>query len=108
MAHLAVMSPKRYAAFSADSEGRPRRRILHAAPIRQELFEPNAIEALIGPDTLPGTGPLPDGLLARFRARSLLARITGAGRQFVAGSFHATPGTGRFGPKPGTIVHNWK
>jgi hypothetical protein len=51
---------------------------------------------------------LSDGLLARFRARSLLAHVGDGDREFVAGSFRATPGTGRFGPKPGTVAPNWK
>ena len=36
--------------------------------------------------------------------RAISAGLVG----FVAASFHATPGTGRFGPKPGIVVGNWK
>jgi len=34
--------------------------------------------------------------------------VTDGLHEFAAASFHATPGTGRFGPTPGTVVRNWK
>jgi hypothetical protein len=83
-------------------------RITHASTLTTEDFAPDAIHALIGPDTLPRYSELPDALVARFRARSLIAEISGAGRQFAACSFHAAPGTGRYGPKPGKLVHEYK
>ena len=87
---------------------RPPLRILSALPIPERLFSPAAIEELIGPDTPPGYEHLPHELLIRFRARSLIARVADGLHEFGAASFHATPGTGRFGPKPGTVVRNWK
>jgi hypothetical protein len=51
---------------------------------------------------------LPAELIGRYRARSLLAELLAGDRTFVAGSFHATPGTGRFGPKPGVRVGRFK
>jgi hypothetical protein len=87
---------------------RPPLRIMNTVPIAPEMFMPPVIEALIGSDTPPGYERLPEQLLVRFRARSLIARITDGLYQFAAASFHATPGTGRFGPKPGKIVGNWK
>jgi hypothetical protein len=83
-------------------------RILGALPVQERLFRPAAIEALIGPDTPPGYDQLPAELLVRFHARSLIARVADGLNDFVAASFHATPGTGRFGPKPGIVVRNWK
>jgi hypothetical protein len=47
-------------------------------------------------------------LLASCSPRSLIAKVVGAGREFAACSFHATPGTGRYGPKPGKLVHEYK
>jgi hypothetical protein len=83
-------------------------RIVSALPLQERMFMPATIEALIGPDTPPGYEQLPGELLVPFRARSLIARIADGLHQFAAGSFHATPGTGRFGPKPGTVVRSWK
>jgi hypothetical protein len=83
-------------------------RILSALPVHERLFSPPVIEALIGPDTPPGYEHLPPELLLRFRARSLIARVADGLHEFAAASFHATPGTGRFGPKPGIVVRNWK
>lgn len=87
---------------------RPPLKIQAALPVPAYNFEPDRIEALIGPDTPPGYEQLPDQLIARFQARSLIARIADGLHEFHAGAFHATPGTGRFGPKPGAIVGNWK
>lgn len=86
---------------------RPPLRILSAQPVEPAMFMPAAIETLIGPDTPSGYERLPGELVARFRARSLIARIDGP-REFAAGSFHGTPGMGRYGPKPGARVRHWK
>jgi hypothetical protein len=48
---------------------------------------------------------LPGALAARFSTRTLLARICGGERPFVAAAFHATPGTGRV---DGQLVSEWK
>jgi hypothetical protein len=87
---------------------RPPLRTMSAQPVEPGMFMPPAIEALIGPDTLSRCEQLPGELLVRFRARSLIARIVDGPREFAAGSFHATPGMGRYGPKPGRRVGDWK
>jgi hypothetical protein len=51
---------------------------------------------------------LPAELVARYCARSLLVEVAAAGRSLVAASFHATPGTGRFGAGPGRPVGRYK
>jgi hypothetical protein len=87
---------------------RPPLRTMSAQTVEPGIFMPPAIETLIGPDTPSGYEQLPGELLVRFRARSLIARIVDGPREFAAGSFHATPGMGRYGPKPGSRVGNWK
>jgi hypothetical protein len=87
---------------------RPPLRIMSARTVEQGMFMPAAIERLIGPDTPSGYERLPEELLVRFRARSLIAQIVDGPDEFAAGSFHATPGMGRYGPKPGTRVRKWK
>jgi len=79
-----------------------------ATTLSAEQFAPAAVHALVGPDTPSGYEQLPAALLGRFRSRSLLAEITGAGPRFAACSFHATPGTGHYGPKPGKAVDKYK
>ncbi len=79
-----------------------------ATTLSAEHFAPEAVHALVGADTPPGYEALPAGLLGRYCARSLLVEIGGAGHRFAACSFHATPGTGRYGPKPGKLVHEYK
>lgn len=74
--------------------------IMTARPIEPQTFMPAAVEALIGPDTPPGYERLPQELLVRYQARSLIARIADGLHEFAAASFHATPGTGRSGPIP--------
>lgn len=83
-------------------------RIMTARSIGPQMFMPAVIEGLIGEDTPPGYERLPQELLVRYQARSLIARIADGVHEFAAASFHATPGTGRFGPKPGKVVRNWK
>ena len=87
---------------------RPPLRIASASTLETADFAPSAVEALVGPDTLPRYSVLPDELVSRYRARSLIAKVVGAGREFAACSFHAAPGTGRYGPKPGKLVHKYK
>ena len=87
---------------------RPPLRTMSAQTVEPGIFMPPAIETLIGPDTPSGYEQLPGELLVRFRARSLIARIVDGPREFAAGSFHATPGMGRYGPKPGRRVGDWK
>jgi hypothetical protein len=87
---------------------RPPLRTVSARCVEPGMFMPAAIETLIGPDTPSGYEQLPGELLVRFRARSLIARIVDGPWEFAAGSFHATPGMGRYGPKPGSRVRHWK
>jgi hypothetical protein len=68
-------------------------------------FGPAVVGAVIDESVPAGYERLPGALAARFSTRTLLARICGGERPFVAAAFHATPGTGRV---DGQLVSEWK
>jgi hypothetical protein len=83
-------------------------RIDRAQTLVDADFDPTLILELDDCERRESAAGVPAELLARYRARSLLVEISSGPGRFVAGSFHATPGTGRFGPKPGRRVGRYK
>ncbi len=65
--------------------------------IAPEGFSPAWLDQWVGPPPPLDPRPMPDRLLHRFSARSLLADLRVAGQHLTVGSFHATPGTGQVG-----------
>lgn len=64
--------------------------------IEPNAFKPAVVKARI-PEVTPAGTAMPERLRDRYSGRTLLARISGHGKEFVACSFHATPGTGKVG-----------
>jgi hypothetical protein len=69
------------------------------------LFKAERVHAEVEDELPSGFEDLPERLRYRYSARTLLAELTIDGRRFAAGSFHATPGTGKVG---GRRVSEWK
>jgi hypothetical protein len=72
------------------------------------MFDPASVFSLAEDPAPQGSDQIPAELAARFSARSLMAEISDGSDTFIACSLHATPGTGRYGPKPGKLVNQWK
>ncbi|MBY5162102.1 endonuclease/exonuclease/phosphatase family protein [Salsipaludibacter albus] len=80
-------------------------RIERAWRIPPEDFLPKTVQEQLFEEPPHDLEPLPDRLAQRYSGRSLLAEIHGGSQPFVAGSFHATPGTSTVG---GARVHERK
>ena len=71
----------------------PRLKPVRQWRIARERFSPEAVHAGIDDQLPEGFEPMPERLMYRYAGRSLLAEFELDGKHFVAGSFHATPGT---------------
>lgn len=79
--------------------------------IDPEHFQPSFVGNKIRDEVPAGYEQLPSRLKCRYSARTLLAEIATNGRRFVAGSFHATPGTSKVWVEArdrAEQVHEWK
>jgi hypothetical protein len=73
--------------------------------IAPEEFRPETVQQHLYEVLPQDFKPMPERLMYRYSGRTLLAQLRADERVFVAGSFHATPGTGRIG---GVEVREWK
>jgi hypothetical protein len=83
----------------------PRVRLRRAWRIAPELFQPDSVQGAIYEEPPIDFQRMPERLTHRYSGRSILAELEVDGARFVAGSFHATPGTGKVGD---VEVGEWK
>jgi hypothetical protein len=69
--------------------------------------DPASVSSVAQDPAPQGHDQIPPELAARFSPRSLMAEISDGSDTFIACSVHATPATGRYGPKPGKLVNHW-
>lgn len=84
---------------------RPPLKVERAWRLPPDEFLPTTVQDHLFEEPTDDLEAMPERLAYRYSGRSLLAEIHNGHRTFVAGSFHATPGTSTVG---GVRVHEWK